>query len=91
MNAMRSLLRSFVNGVAAIAARGRIPAPPFRACKRTGTIMYGVWYGRMTPEQAREKAAAWGIAPETVKQMIAAATQPPSYWSGQSPPNGDHE
>jgi hypothetical protein len=65
----------------------RIPAPPFRACKRTGVIMYGVWYGRLTPQQAREQAAAWGFLAEAIEQMIAEATQPPSYWS-QRPPDG---
>ncbi|HUR55425.1 MAG TPA: hypothetical protein VMZ71_14925 [Gemmataceae bacterium] len=45
--------------------------------------MYGVWYGRLTPQQARERAAAWGFSPEAVEQMITDATQPPSYWSQQ--------
>jgi hypothetical protein len=60
-----------------------VPAPPFRASKRVAVIMYGVWYGRLTPAQARAKATAWGFPPEAIEEMIAAATQPPSYWSRQ--------
>ncbi len=59
----------------------RIPPPPFRACKRTAVIMYGIWYGRLSPEQARRRAAEWGFSPEAIAQMIAEATKPPSYWS----------
>jgi (2Fe-2S) ferredoxin len=62
-----------------------VPAPPFRASKRTAVIMYGVWYGRLTPAQAREKAAGWGFAPEAVEDMISQATPRPSYWSRQLP------
>jgi len=61
-----------------------IPAPPFRACKRTAAIMYGVWYGRLTPEQARKKALEWGFEPESIEEMITESTQPPSYWSRRS-------
>jgi hypothetical protein len=67
----------------------RIPVPPFRACKRAGVIMYGVWYGRLSPEQARKRAAEWGFSPEAIEQMIAKAMQPPSYWSQQHRPNGE--
>jgi hypothetical protein len=59
----------------------RIPAPPFHACKRTAVIMYGVWYGRLSPEEARRKAAGWGFSPEDIEQMISEATRQPSYWS----------
>jgi hypothetical protein len=59
----------------------RVPSPPFRASKRTAVLMYGVWYGRLTPAQAREKAAGWGYPPWAFEDMIARATQPPSYWS----------
>jgi hypothetical protein len=58
-----------------------MPVPPFRASKRTAVIMYGLWYGRLTPEQAREKAIEWGFSLEAIKRMISTATQPPSYWS----------
>ena len=61
-----------------------IPAPPWRASKRTATIMYGVWYGRFTPDQARKKAKDWGFSPESVEDMISQATQWPSYWSRQN-------
>ena len=64
-----------------------VPAPPFRASKRTAIIMYGVWYGRLTPAQAREKAAGWGFPPEAVEDMISQATQPPSYWSARPQPS----
>jgi hypothetical protein len=58
-----------------------VPAPPFKACKRVGYIMYGLWYGRITREQARKQAEEWGFTPDQIDQMIADATQPPSYWS----------
>jgi len=58
-----------------------IPAPPWRASKRTATIVYGVWYGRFTPDQARKKAKDWGFSPECIEDMISQATQPPSFWS----------
>jgi hypothetical protein len=61
-----------------------VPAPPFRASKRTAAIMYGVRYGRLTPSQARVKAADGGFSPEAVEDMISQATQPTSYWSRQS-------
>lgn len=60
-----------------------IPAPPFKASKRTATIMYGLWYGHLSPEQAREKARGWGFAEASIEQMVADATKPPSYWSRQ--------
>ena len=34
--------------------------PPFCASKRTAAIMYGVWYGRLTPAQPLVKATGWG-------------------------------
>jgi hypothetical protein len=61
-----------------------IPPPPFRACKRTAVIMYGLWYGRLTPDQARKQAVEWGFPPGAVEEMISEATQPPSYWSQQA-------
>ena len=64
-----------------------VPAPPFRASKRTAVIMYGVWYGRLTPAQARAKAAGWGFPLETVEDMISQAMQPPSYWSAHPQPS----
>ena len=60
-----------------------VTAPPFRASKRTAVIMYGVWYGRFTPDEAREKATGWGFPPEAIEEMFSQATQPPSYWSRQ--------
>ena len=65
----------------------RIPAPPFHASKRTAVIMYGLWYGRLSPEQARRQAAEWGYLPDAVEEMVSQATQPPSYW-GQQPTGG---
>lgn len=58
-----------------------IPSPPFRACKRTASIMYGVWYGRMTPDESRQKAAAWDFTPHDINEMLEEATRSPSYWS----------
>jgi hypothetical protein len=60
-----------------------VPPPPFHASKRTAVIMYGVWYGRLTPEEARQRAAGWGFPPEAIEEMLAQATQPPSYWGRQ--------
>jgi (2Fe-2S) ferredoxin len=65
----------------AIRREASVPAPPFHACKRVAVIMNGVWYGRLSPDQARAKAAGWGFTPEAIEDMISQATQPPSYWS----------
>ena len=70
-----------------------IPSPPFKASKRCATIMYGVWYGRMTPEQARQKAREWGFRDDDINRMLVDATAAPSYWSRNIPidaePNRD--
>jgi hypothetical protein len=60
-----------------------VPAPPFRASKQTAVILYGVGHGRLTPEQAREKAVSWGFPPEAIVEMLALATPPPSSWGRQ--------
>lgn len=66
------------------------PRPPWAwACKRTSTILNGVWYGKLTPTQASNKAAAWGWEPERIEEAIARATQPPSYWSRHAPHDSD--
>jgi hypothetical protein len=62
----------------------RIPAPPFRASKRTKVIMYGLWYGKLSPDQARKQAGEWGFPPQAIEEMIVEATQSPSYWSPQA-------
>jgi len=59
----------------------RIPRPPFRASKRTGQIMYGLWYGLLSPDQARQNGRQWGFSEASLEEMIAEATMPPSYWS----------
>jgi hypothetical protein len=51
--------------------------------------MNGVWYGRLTPDEARKKAREWGFTPERIEDMISQATQPPSYWSRQQNTNAD--
>jgi hypothetical protein len=56
------------------------PPPPFKASKRTATIMYGLWYGRLTPEQARQKASEWGFEESSITRMITDATAKPSFW-----------
>jgi hypothetical protein len=56
-----------------------VPAPPFRASKRTAVIMYGLWYGRLTKDEARIKAAEWGFDSDAIEQMIGEATQPPAW------------
>jgi (2Fe-2S) ferredoxin len=58
-----------------------IPPPPWRASKRVAKIKNGVWYGRLSPTQAREMAREWGFAEADIEQMIDSATEPPSYWS----------
>jgi len=69
------------NWLAALRRESQIPSPPFTACKRVGHIMYGLWYGRITPEQARAKARQWGFSEADTARMVSEATQPPSYWS----------
>ena len=71
------------NLLAALKRESAIPPPPFKASKRCATIMYGVWYGRLSLDQARKKARGWGFHDADIEQMITDATQPPSYWSRQ--------
>ncbi len=63
------------------AAGLQIAPPPFLACKRTGVIMNGLWYGNLTPDEARAKARSWGFTDEMIEEMVARATKPPSYWA----------
>ena len=60
-----------------------IPPPPFKASKRTAKIMYGLWYVRLTPDEAREKARDWDFAEEDIERIVSEATRPPSYWAGR--------
>ena len=83
---MRRLLSWLSDLLERIRAEPDIPSPPFRASKRTGEIMYGLWYGRLTPRQARERATTWGFAPEAIERMTTEATKSPSYWSRQRSP-----
>ena len=53
-----------------------VPPPPFKASKKVAIIMYGVWYGRFTPMEAKAKAAKLGFTPEQADDMIARATRP---------------
>jgi hypothetical protein len=84
------LLRWLVDGWEGLRREASIPAPPFRASKRTAVIMFGVWYGRLTVDQARERGAGWHFPSEAVEDMIAQATQSPSYWSKQ-PQRGESD
>jgi hypothetical protein len=59
----------------------RVPPPPFLGNRQTGTIMNGLWCGKLTPDEARHKARAWGFPDERIEEMVARATQPPSYWA----------
>lgn len=43
--------------------------------------MYDLWYGRITPDEARERATELGFAQETIDHIITESTVPPSYWS----------
>ncbi len=54
----------------------RIPPRPFRACKRGAFIMYRLWYGRLSREQARPQTARWGFARPDIERMIGDATRP---------------
>ena len=65
------------------------PPPPFRASKRTATIMNGLWYGKLTPRGARTLAEKWGFDSDDINTMILTCTQPPSYWSRHTPPDED--
>jgi (2Fe-2S) ferredoxin len=67
--------------------KSSVPAPPFKASKRTATILYGVWYGRLTPDEARRRAREWGFDEATIEEMIRKATQPPSYWARHRNPD----
>ena len=58
-----------------------IPPPPFKASKKTASIMYGLWYGRLTVEEARKKAKEWGFDEDRIEDIIAKSTKPPSFWS----------
>ena len=69
-------------------SESQIPPPPFKASKRRARIMYGLWYGRLTPDEARKKAIKWGFSQDSIDQMIVDATQEPSYWSQQQ--RNDH-
>ena len=46
---------------AAIKRESAIPPPPYRASKRTATILYDLWYGRLTPDEARAPRRANGV------------------------------
>jgi hypothetical protein len=76
--------------LAALKRESAIPSPRFRASKKVATILYGVWYGRLSPDEARVKARAWGFGETEIEEMIADATRPPSYWSsaGAGEPRG---
>ena len=64
--------------------QSEIPAPPFKASKRTGKLMHGLWYGKITVVQAREKGLAWGLSEAQINNIIREATAAPSYWSEHS-------
>ena len=53
-----------------------IPDPPWQASKRVGEIMYGVWYERITPEQARKKALDYGFTEKEADEIVAKAKRP---------------
>lgn len=67
--------------IAELKRESGIPSPPFKASKRRATIMYGLWHGRLSPDQARQKARSWGFSEASIDQMIDDATKAPSYWS----------
>ena len=53
--------------------------------------MNGLWYGRLTPDEARTQAAKWGFEPDQIDRMIRDATEAPSYWSQNTPTEKDVE
>jgi hypothetical protein len=66
-----------------------VPVPPFKASKKVALVMYPLWCGRITVEEAVEKARALGFSEESMEGMIEKATAPSSYWSQQQ--TGDRE
>ena len=56
------------------------PPPPFKASKRTGWIMNRLWYGSITPDEARKKGSEWAFDDADAERMIADATGEHSYW-----------
>jgi hypothetical protein len=48
----------------------QIPAPPFKASKKTALLMYDLWYGRITPDEARDRETEWGFAQESIDHII---------------------
>ena len=43
--------------------------------------MVPLWYGRISVEEAREMGVRFGMSEAGLEEMIAQATQPPSYWA----------
>lgn len=76
------------NFFTALKRESAIPPPPFKASKKVATIMYDVWYGRLSPDEARVKARTWGFDEASIEDMITDATQAPSYWSRQAAGEG---
>ena len=69
----------------------QIPTPPFKASKKTALLMHDLWYGRITPDEARERASEQGFAQESIDHIITESTAPPSYWSDKKRINSkDH-
>ena len=78
---MKHLLRIIRDFRERLSREAAVPPPPFKASKGVGKIMYGLWYGRITVEEAGELADELGISEESLTAMIAEATKPPSFWS----------
>ena len=66
-----------------------VPPPPFKASQRVARIMYPLWYGRITVEEAHELGRKWGFSAESMKTIVEHATAPPSFWSSSSGPVGE--
>lgn len=81
---IRKIIQYLASQWLAMLREAAIPPPPFKASKKTATIMYGLWYGRMTPNHARKLAHDWGFSDDQIAHMIAVATAEPSYWSQES-------
>jgi hypothetical protein len=78
----------WIGGVGkALIPRRAKDAPPFKASKRVARIMYPLWYGRMTPDQARAKTKEWGFTDDQIERMIRDATRPVASTGENNPPS----
>ena len=78
---LNRIKRAAIRWYADFKRESRVPPPPFKASKRTGWLMNGVWYGRLAPDEMREQALEWGFDSQRVEELIKEATAAPSFWA----------